>query len=116
MIGERLRELELTQAGVLGDRAYALIDADTGKLVSAKSIKRFPDLCDARPSSSKRNGDTPPVRTMLSTGLSVRSDAGDVNRVLSEHFRRWVALARAAPQPRATPGLGSNIHVLARMQ
>ena len=44
MIGEQLQEMDVTDAGVLGDRAYALIEADTGKVVSAKSIKLFPDL------------------------------------------------------------------------
>jgi uncharacterized protein YcbX len=100
MTGERLPELELTQAGVLGDRAYALIDADTGKVVSAKSIKLFPDVlrCKAEfVEAPKRGGDMPPVRITLSTGLSVRSDAGDVDKVLSEHFHRRVRLACVAP-------------------
>jgi uncharacterized protein YcbX len=100
MTGARLPELELTQAGVLGDRAYALIDADTGKVVSAKSIKLFPDVlrCKAEfVESPKRGGDMPPVRITLSTGLSVHSDAGDVDKVLSEHFHRRVRLARVAP-------------------
>ena len=30
MAGVRLQELELTEAGVLGDRAYALIDVESG--------------------------------------------------------------------------------------
>jgi len=101
MIGEQLQELELTQTGVLGDRAYALIDADTGKVVSAKSTKLFPDLlrCKAEfVDAPKRSGDMPPVRITLSTGLSVRSDVGDVDQVLSEHFHRRVKLARVAPE------------------
>jgi uncharacterized protein YcbX len=101
MTGERLEALELMQTGVLGDRAYALIDADTGKVVSAKSVKLFPDLlrCKAEfVDAPKRGADMPPVRITLSTGLSVRSDAGDVDKVLSEHFHRRVKLARAAPE------------------
>src|SRR6266403_2230383 len=35
---------EPTEQGVLGNRAYALIDAETGKVVSAKSVKLFPDI------------------------------------------------------------------------
>jgi len=100
MTGERLQELEVTRAGVLGDRAYALVDVDTGKVVSAKSIKLFPDLLRSRAEfveAPRRGGDMPPVLITLSTGLSVRSDAGDVDRVLSAHFRRRVRLARVAP-------------------
>jgi uncharacterized protein YcbX len=41
MMGERLEEAELSGRGIAGDRAYALIDTDTGKVVSAKSVKRF---------------------------------------------------------------------------
>jgi hypothetical protein len=44
MRGERVDEAELTADGFLGDRAYALIDVDTGKVVSAKSVRLFPDL------------------------------------------------------------------------
>lgn len=45
MTGEQLEQAELTRQGFVGDRAYALIDANTGKLVSAKSVRLFPDLC-----------------------------------------------------------------------
>jgi uncharacterized protein len=100
MKGERLQELDVTQTGVLGDRAYALIDADTGKVVSAKSIRLFPDLLQCRAEfieAPKRGGEMPPARITLSTGKSVRSDGADVDQVLSEHFHRSVKLARAAP-------------------
>ncbi len=44
MRGERMGEAELTKRGMVGDRAYALIDTDTGKVVSAKSARLFPEL------------------------------------------------------------------------
>jgi uncharacterized protein len=44
MKGEQLQEVTVTEQGVLGDRAYALIDGETGKVVSAKSVKLFPDI------------------------------------------------------------------------
>jgi len=44
MQGEQLQEVAVTDHGVLGDRAYALIDAETGKVASAKSVKLFPGL------------------------------------------------------------------------
>lgn len=101
MVGERLQELELTQAGVLGDRAYALIDTGTGKVVSAKSVRLFPDLLGCKAAfveAPKRSGVMPPVRITLSSGQSVRSDAKDADLVLSDHFRRPVKLASAAPE------------------
>jgi uncharacterized protein YcbX len=46
MRGERLERAEFTERGLVEDRAYALIDTDTGKVVSAKSTRLFPGLFD----------------------------------------------------------------------
>src|SRR5258705_9256099 len=46
MRGERLEAAELTDQGLLGDRTYALLDVETGKVASAKSVKLFPRLLD----------------------------------------------------------------------
>ena len=100
MRGEQLQEVEVTDRGVLGDRAYALIDKDTGKVVSAKSVKLFPDLfaCTAAfVEPPRRNENMPAVQITLPDGTSVRSDSGDVDRVLSGHFKRNVRLGRVAP-------------------
>lgn len=35
--GEQRDHIDVTEQGVLGDRAYALIDTDTGSVVCAKS-------------------------------------------------------------------------------
>ena len=99
--GERLDEAEVTGRGLAGDRAYALVDAETGKVVSAKSARLFPDLlgCRAAFVEPPRAGhEPPPVRITLPDGTTVASDAGDADRVLSAHFRRDVALARTAPE------------------
>ncbi|HSF15897.1 MAG TPA: MOSC N-terminal beta barrel domain-containing protein [Vicinamibacteria bacterium] len=100
MTGERLDQTELNERGLLGDRAYALIDVETGKVVSAKSVRLFPDLLRCRaafvgpPTSS---GELPPVRITLPDGTSVVSDSRDVDGKLSAYFRRAVTLARSAP-------------------
>ncbi len=90
MRGEQLEEVEVTGQGLVGDRAYALIDVDTGKVVSAKSVRLFPDLlgCTAtfvEPPRSDRA--LPPVRLELPNGASVTSDSGDVDRILSAFLR-----------------------------
>jgi len=100
MRGEQLDQAELTGRGLVGDRAYALIDTDTGKVVSAKSVRLYPDLLGCRagfvePPRSER--ELPPVRITLPDGKSVTSDSSDADRVLSAYFRRDVTLARAAP-------------------
>ena len=40
MTGEELNAVAVTQRGVLGDRAYALIDSADGKVASAKNSRR----------------------------------------------------------------------------
>jgi uncharacterized protein len=101
MQGERLEQAELTGRGLVGDRAYALIDAETGKVASAKSVRLFPDLlgCQAAFVEPPRSdSERPPVRITLPNGATVTSDAGDSDRALSAYFRREVRLARAAPE------------------
>jgi uncharacterized protein YcbX len=100
MRGEQLEEAEVTERGVLGDRAYALIDTDTGKVVSAKSVKLFPNLLDWKAvfvEPPRGGSKLPPVQISLPDGTSVTSDSGDVDGVLSAYFRRKVTLEQAAP-------------------
>ena len=101
MGGEQLRDVEVTERGVLGDRAYALIDKDTGKVVSAKSARLFPKVLDCKAAfvePPRRGGDLPPVQILLPDGTTVRSDSGEVDRLLSAYFKRNVTLGRAAPE------------------
>ena len=101
MGGERLDQTELTEGGVLGDRAYALIDVATGKVASAKSVRLFPDLlgCQATFLEPPQSGrELPPVRIALPDGTSVTSESADIDRSLSAWFKREVTLARAAPE------------------
>ena len=58
MGGEQLQDVEVTERGVLGDRAYALIDKDTGKVVSAKSVRLFPNLLDCKAALSSHHAGT----------------------------------------------------------
>ncbi len=100
MRGERIEQGEFADRGLVGDRAYALIDADTGTVASAKSVRLFPDLfgCQAAFVEPPRLDDElPSVRITLPDGTSVTSDSSDVDRVLSAFFQRDVTLAQAAP-------------------
>jgi uncharacterized protein YcbX len=46
MGGESLDAVEVTPTGLLGDRAYALIDRETGRVVSAKRPRRWAGILD----------------------------------------------------------------------
>jgi len=100
MRGERLQQADLTERGLLGDRAYALVDQETGKVVSAKSVRLFPQLlgCQAAFVETPRLGHAlPPVRITLFDGRTLTSDAGNADRLLSACFKRDVTLVSAAP-------------------
>ena len=99
MLGEELEAVGLGEGGVVGDRAYAIVDRQTGKVASAKHAKLWPNLlkCRAAFVEPPRPGDAvPPVRIDMPDGDTVRSDAPDVNDVLSRFFGRDVELASAA--------------------
>ena len=99
MLGEELDAVDLGEGGVIGDRAYAVRDRETGKVASAKHPKVWPNLfaCRAAFVEPPRAGDElPPARIELGDGTSVMSDAADVDAVLSRFFGRDVELARAA--------------------
>ena len=48
MQGEGLDQVSVSERGFLGDRVYALIDKDSGKIGSAKNPRRWPKLLDFR--------------------------------------------------------------------
>jgi uncharacterized protein len=101
MRGEQLAEAELTPAGLVGDRAYALIETDTGKVVSAKSARAYPRLLDCQAAfvmPPQAGAELPPVRITLPDGTTITSDADDCDLVLSTYFQRRLTLARTAPE------------------
>ena len=101
MLGEELDAVDVTEGGVVGDRAYGLVDRQTGKVASAKHPKVWPDLLGCRAAFIEPPGpgdELPPARIDLADGTSVTSDAADVDAVLSRFFGRDVELARAAPE------------------
>ena len=105
MIGEELNAADVTQRGLLGDRAYALVDPSNGKVASAKNPRKWGKLFDFRAAyiePPRRGEETPPVRITLPDGTQITSDRGDLNQVLSNVFNREVMLETTAPE---TPSL-----------
>src|SRR5436309_15988065 len=99
MLGEDLDAVDLGEGGIVGDRAYAIKDRETGKIASAKNPKLWPNLlgCRAAFVEPPRDGhELPTARIELADGESVLSDAADVHAVLSRFFGRDVELTAAA--------------------
>src|SRR5437667_7375255 len=80
MMGEELNAADITERGLLGDRAYALVDPSDGKVASAKNPRKWPTLFDFRAAFANppRPGEKiPPVWITLPNGSRVSSDQRD---------------------------------------
>jgi uncharacterized protein YcbX len=100
MLGEQPDAVDVDARGVVGDRAYAVIDTETGKVASAKNPRMWPQLFQCRASfvAPPCSGEpASPVRMTLPDGSTVMSDARDVDARLSSLFGRSVTLATEAP-------------------
>src|SRR5882724_6076326 len=98
MMGEELNAAEVTERGLLGDRAYALVDGSDGKAATAKNPRKWPHLFDFRAAfvePTRSAAKVPPVRIALPDGNTVTSDQGDLNQILSKAVNREVTLRAA---------------------
>ena len=98
MMGEELNATEVTERGLLGDRAYALVDSSDGKVATAKNPRKWPRLFDFRATfiePARAAAKIPPVRIAFPDGTTVTSDQSDLNQILSKALNREVALRAA---------------------
>src|SRR5207249_134686 len=98
-MGEELNAAEVTERGLRGDRAYALVDRADGKVASAKNPRKWPSLFDFRATfiePPSRGANLPPVRIVLPDGSTVSSAQRDVDQVLSTALHREVTLEAIA--------------------
>ena len=98
MMGEELNGTDITERGLFGDRAYALIDSSDGKAATAKNPRKWPRLFDFRatfvePPPAAAN--IPQVRITLPDGTTATSDQNDFNQILSSALNREVTLGAA---------------------
>lgn len=99
--GEELNATEVTERGLWGDRAFALVDRADGKVASAKNPRKWPSLFDCRAAFvTPPHGQQPlpAVRITLPDGTSVASDQADRDAVLSAALGRAVSLHSAVPE------------------
>ncbi|MBD3887528.1 MOSC N-terminal beta barrel domain-containing protein [Phormidium tenue FACHB-886] len=100
MQGEEINIADVSDRGVLGDRAYALIDRATGHIASAKHPRKWSRLlaCHAGFVKPPQLGKPlPPVSIMLPDGDVICSTQPDVDQVLSRVLEREVTLLAEAP-------------------
>lgn len=100
MMGEVLLSTHVTEKGILGDRSYALMDKETGKIVSAKNPKLWPEMFAFRSrytqSPAPGNGLSTAAIT-LPDGSIVTTDQANANAALSSALGRDVEIISQVP-------------------
>ena len=101
MAGTKLDEALVTEGGILGDRAYAVIDRTSGRVGSAKTPKKWAGLMTLAAEfcePPRAGAPLPPVRIVWPDGTAVTSDGGDPDTRLSETLGRPVTLTTERPE------------------
>jgi uncharacterized protein YcbX len=97
MMGEELNAADVTMGGMLGDRAYALVDRADGKVATAKNPRKWPTLFDFRAAFDRPpapGAPLPAVRITFPDGTTVTSEESAIDGTLSTVLAREVTLAR----------------------
>ncbi|HSL04916.1 MAG TPA: MOSC N-terminal beta barrel domain-containing protein [Nitrospiraceae bacterium] len=93
MQGERLSAVDISEQGIIGDRAYALRESN-GRIVTAKkwaNLLEFRAWYDAPPVP----GALAPLRITLPDGQTIQGQAADTSAILSAALGRPVVLDHA---------------------
>lgn len=93
MLGERLETCEVTERGFQGDRAYALVDAEDGKVASTKNPRKWARLFECRAEFVES---TPEVRITLPNGEVLSADDSNAAAALSRLLGRKATLQTSA--------------------
>ena len=99
MIGEELNSSYVTERGLIGDRVYALIDQQTGKVASAKNPGKWGKLFDFHAAfidSPQTAENIPPVRITLPDGSQIFSNDGEIDLTLSKILSREVSVMNSS--------------------
>ncbi len=107
MMGEEINACDITVKGLLGDRAYGVIDLETGKLANAKNPKKWPEMFHYRADFIQdivQDEPVPPVRITMPDGDSVISTDQALEERLTASFQRNVTLGSPSQLDREFEG------------
>jgi len=97
MLGEHPDAVEIGDTGIVGDRAWGLVDVDTGKVASAKHPRMWAALLGMRATYADGPGAGKAVRIEFADGTTTSSDDADVDDRLSAAIGRNVRLTAEVP-------------------
>ena len=122
LLGTRVEQAELRASGLAGDRSWALVDRQTGKVASAKQPRLWRSLLQLRAEYLGAAGQAEPagaVTITLPDGTSVRAGQPGTDQVLSGFIGRPVELRqgreasttidRAVPEEVLAHGVGAEV-------
>jgi uncharacterized protein YcbX len=113
MQGEQVDAADVTGSGIVGDRAYAVVDVETGKVASAKHPRKWSALLSF---GATFVGEAPLVELTFPDGSVHRSDDHDIDAALSDALGRAVTLQSRAPEQRVLEEVWPDIDGLAPAQ
>lgn len=98
MLGEACHAAAVTTKGIVGDRAFALMDAATGNVASAKQPRLWRGLLGC---AARMDGDGAAVSVQLPGGSTHRAGEAVLDHILSAMTGRGVWLERQPPEAAA---------------
>ena len=114
MMGEELDVAAVTERGLFGDRAFALIDSESGKVISTDP-RKWGDLFAFRagfPESTHQPGPLPRTQVTFPDGSSATSAEPDIDARLSDRLGRSVRLTASVPEAARAEGYWPDYHWL----
>jgi uncharacterized protein YcbX len=117
MMGEEINTTRIGPKGLAGDRAFAIADAETGKIASAKNPSKWPNLFAFRAAFTEAlsdSGPLPTVRIAFPDGSTICSDEPEVETRLAATLAKPVRFLKAAPMAGSLEEYWPDIEGLAR--
>lgn len=99
MVGETIETTVITNKGLLGDRAYALIDTTNNKIISAKNPRKWPNLFSyhAKFVNEPTENNITDIQITLPNNNTIYSTQEDISEVLSSAFNSKIKLSSIVP-------------------
>jgi MOSC domain-containing protein len=105
MLGEKLAESTVTSGGLAGDRAWALREVKSGRVLTAKKYPKLLEMRSAYEGAPEAGGRLAPVRIELPGGRKIHAADPDASSVLSSLLASEVRIERAEPEQDNVAGI-----------
>jgi uncharacterized protein YcbX len=115
MLGEELSAAQVSDRGLSGDRVYALVDPESGRVISAKNPRKWGNMFEFRAAfveSTEFSATLPSARITFPDGSTAMTDAHDIDERLSATLGKPVRITAAAPAAARAEGYWPEYHWL----